>query len=166
MVHEELEDTKDQLERGFVAGWERSATTNTEHLAKIYRKLHILNEGLAAVFEEVDVLLTPALPTIAFDAAGPMPSGAGGQKFSSPMHAVGAMYPFNFSGHPAAVLRCPGKLTVDEGLPPGSIQVVAERHRDDLVLQVAAVFEAACPQLNWPEVDEILVQNANGPARL
>jgi|EP01046_Picozoa_sp_COSAG06_P007268 Asp-tRNA(Asn)/Glu-tRNA(Gln) amidotransferase A subunit family amidase len=64
MVHEELEETKEQLERGFVAGWARSATTNTDHFAKIYRKLHTLNEGLAAVFEEVDVLITPALPTV------------------------------------------------------------------------------------------------------
>lgn len=168
MVHEELESTKDQLERGFVAGWERSAATNTDHLAKIYRKLHTLNEGLAAVFEEVDVLITPALPTVAFDAAGPMPRGAGGKTFSSPMHAVGAMYPFNFSGHPAAVLRCPGDLTADEGLPPGSIQLVAERHRDDLILQVAAIFEASCPPLIWPEVVQVpVVPHADeGSARL
>ena len=102
---------------------------------------------------------------VAFDAAGPMPSGAGGQKFSNPMHAVGAMYPFNFSGHPAAVLRCPGELTADEGLPPGSIQVVAERHRDDLVLQVAAVFEANTAPLAWPQVDEE-VPAGEAPARL
>lgn len=94
-----------------------------------------------------------------------MPSGAGGQKFSNPMHAVGAMYPFNFSGHPAAVLRCPGELTADEGLPPGSIQVVAERHRDDLVLQVAAVFEANTAPLAWPQVDEE-VPAGEAPARL
>lgn len=166
MVHEELEETKDQLERGFVAGWERSAATNTDHFAKIYRKLHVLNEGLAAVFEQVDVLITPALPTVAFDAGGPMHRGAGGEKFSNPMHAVGAMYPFNFSGHPAAVLRCPGNLTPDDGLPPGSIQLVAERHRDDLVLQVAAIFEANCRPLSWPEVEEVVSDSGALPARL
>jgi aspartyl-tRNA(Asn)/glutamyl-tRNA(Gln) amidotransferase subunit A len=112
-----------------------------------------LNEGLAALFEEVDVLITPALPTVAFNAEGPMPSGAGGERFTSGWHAVGAMYPFNFSGHPAAVLRCPGAPTVEEALPPGSIQVVAERHRDDLVLQVSAIFEASTAPLDWPEVD-------------
>ena len=154
MVNIELEETKDQLERGFVASWERSQATNTDQWAKTYRKLHTLNEGLAAVFAEVDILATPALPTVAFDAEGPMPRGAGGESFTNPMHAVGAMYPFNFSGHPAAVLRCPGALTADEGLPPGSLQMVAERHRDDLLLQVAAVFEKSTPELSWPETAE------------
>ena len=85
-----------------------------------------------------------------------MPAGAGGEQFSSPMHAVGAMYPFNFSGHPAAVVRCPGPLTAADGLPPGAIQLVAERHRDDLVLQVAAAYEAAVAvELHsWPVVDD------------
>ena len=35
-------------------------------------------------------------------------------------------YPLNFSGHPAAVIRCPGALTA-EGLPPASLQIVGER---------------------------------------
>ena len=47
------------------------------------------------------------------------------------MTAVMFTYPFNMSGHPAAPVRA--GLT-DSGLPCG-LQIVAERYREDLVLQ-------------------------------
>jgi aspartyl-tRNA(Asn)/glutamyl-tRNA(Gln) amidotransferase subunit A len=67
---------------------------------------------------------------------------------TNPLQAVAFTYPFNFSGHPAASLRAG---FTDAGLPAG-IQVVAERHRDDLVLQAARAYEQARPFDSWPEL--------------
>ena len=56
-------------------------------------------------------------------------------------------YPFNFSGQPAASVRA--GFTAN-GLPCG-LQIVADRHRDALVLQAAQAYEQARPwNDHWP----------------
>ena len=64
------------------------------------------------------------------------------------MHFVAFSYPFNFSGHPAATVRAGMS---DSGLPCG-LQLVAERHRDELVLQAARAYERERPWDVWPEL--------------
>jgi aspartyl-tRNA(Asn)/glutamyl-tRNA(Gln) amidotransferase subunit A len=55
--------------------------------------------------------------------------------------------PFNLSWHPAATVRAGLSRA---GLPVG-LQIVAPRHRDDLVLQAAYAFEKAHPWADhWP----------------
>jgi len=57
------------------------------------------------------------------------------------------MFPFNFSGHPAAVLRAGLSAA---GYPVG-LQIVGERHQDDLVLQLSYQYEQAYRLLDaWP----------------
>ena len=57
--------------------------------------------------------------------------------------------PFNLSWHPAATVRAGFSKA---GLPVG-LQIVAPRHRDDLVLQAAHAFEQARPWADhWPRV--------------
>jgi aspartyl-tRNA(Asn)/glutamyl-tRNA(Gln) amidotransferase subunit A len=92
------------------------------------------------------------MPTEAFGAKGPMPSGVGDRYFESPMHVVAFTFPFNLSGHPAATVRAG---MTDAGMPVG-LQIVAERHRDELVLQAARAFEKAAPWDEWPEVEEAM----------
>jgi aspartyl-tRNA(Asn)/glutamyl-tRNA(Gln) amidotransferase subunit A len=109
--------------------------------------------SLAAAMVCTPTALAKTMPLEAFSAHGPMPSSIEGEKLRNPMHVVGFMTPFNFSGHPAAVLRT-GFST--DGLPLG-IQIVAERHRDDLVLQLCHAYEqAARPFDAWPSPEEIL----------
>jgi aspartyl-tRNA(Asn)/glutamyl-tRNA(Gln) amidotransferase subunit A len=36
---------------------------------------------------------------------------------------------------------------------PAGLQIVAERHRDELVLQAARAFEKARPWNEWPDVE-------------
>ena len=56
-------------------------------------------------------------------------------------------YPFNLSGHPAATVRAG---FTDNGLPVG-LQIVARRHRDDLVLQASHAYEQERPWNDvWP----------------
>ena len=82
-------------------------------------------------------------------AAGPMPREIDGVPIPTALGAVAYTYPFNFSGHPAASVRAG---FTDLGLPAG-LQIIAPRHRDDLVLQAAYAYEQAAPWNDqWPRL--------------
>jgi len=130
------------------AGRQRSAT---DYIATL-DAVHAFSRRVAAWWSDGwDLLLTPTLPTTAFAAGGPPPDGVDGSAFASPMHFVAFTYPFNFTGHPAASVRAG---YADDGLPVG-LQIVAPRHRDDLVLQASFAFEEARPWNDrWPALGE------------
>jgi aspartyl-tRNA(Asn)/glutamyl-tRNA(Gln) amidotransferase subunit A len=134
------------LGRGFWQGLEAASRMSWLEYAHFQRERSLLNEALGRVFERYDLLLTPTLPTDAFAARGPMPAHIDGLPLASPMHAVAFTYPFNMTGHPAATIRAGMS---NDNLPVG-LQIIAERHRDDLVLQAAHAFERARPMDAWP----------------
>ncbi|OEJ39190.1 amidase [Streptomyces agglomeratus] len=77
-----------------------------------------------------DVLVTPTLPVTAFEAGAEVPKGSGHRRWTG---WTPFTYPFNLTQQPAASVPCG---TGSDGLPVG-VQVVAARHRDDLVLRAA-----------------------------
>ena len=94
-------------------------------------------------FETYDLLLTPQMPVTAWSVdAGPNegPKDAKGRPMAF-LDRVPFMYPFNFTGYPAASAPC--GFTA-EGLPVG-LQIVGRWHADALVLRAAAGFEAIQP---------------------
>jgi aspartyl-tRNA(Asn)/glutamyl-tRNA(Gln) amidotransferase subunit A len=99
---------------------------------------------LADAFNEIDLIITPTMPTVAFAAEGPMPSHVDGKKIHVG-HSFGYTFPFNISGHPAVTIPC-GFDT--DGLPVG-LHVVGRRHEDHLLLAVAAAYERDHP---WPRI--------------
>jgi aspartyl-tRNA(Asn)/glutamyl-tRNA(Gln) amidotransferase subunit A len=100
----------------------------------------------ASIFERYDLLLTPTVPFDPYAAPGPYPTETEGRP--QPWSNVGSFtIPFNLSWHPAATVRVGVSR---RGLPMG-MQIVAPRHRDDLVLQAARAFECARPwHPQWP----------------
>jgi len=89
-----------------------------------------------------DVLVTPTMPTV----APPVDVVYHSSTFDRWDHGVPFTLPFNLSGQPAA--SCPAGLS-GGGLPTG-VQVVADHHREDLVLRVARALEAAMPGTGRP----------------
>ncbi len=149
MLYEYLEKYHDDFGRSFAAGTETAPHVTWKHYGAAYRKRHQFSEWCRTVFERFDLLLTPTLPTEAFRAQGPMPSEINGEALRDPLNAVVFTYPFNLSGHPGASVRAG---FTDSGLPVG-LQIVAERHREDLVLQASYAYEQARPWNNkWPEI--------------
>jgi len=115
-----------------------------EVLAKAIRRRHELLTVVAAIFEQVDLLLTPTTPTPAFQAEGTLRAEVDGVpvtlfELSAPFTA-----PFNMTGQPAASV--PAGL-VDE--MPVALQVIAPRHLDIDCLAAGALLEAARP---WPKL--------------
>ncbi|HEY2772592.1 MAG TPA: amidase family protein [Candidatus Binatia bacterium] len=141
-----VEGREHLLGRGFWQGTLATAQLTMAAMGDIARERWELNRILEEVFDRYDLLLTPTLPTEAFGAAGPFPRVVGGEPVESPLAAVAFTYPFNMSGHPAATVRA----GMTDGALPAGLQIVAQRHRDDLVLQAAAAYDAVRPMDCWP----------------
>jgi len=94
----------------------------------------LIARDLAAAYEKVDVLVSPATPTTAFRL---------GEKVDDPL----AMYlfdlctlPLNLAGH--CGMSVPSGLSADDDLPVG-LQIMAPALADDRLYRVGAAYEAA-----------------------
>ncbi|GAB04310.1 amidase [Gordonia amarae] len=100
-----------------------------------------LGVEMGRLHEEFDVLLTPATPTVAFEAGVDVPAGSADPDWTS---WTPYSYPFNLTQQPA--------ISVPSGIVgglPTAVQFVGARHHDATVLRVASAYEAAQP---FPEV--------------
>ncbi|WP_405872444.1 amidase [Streptomyces sp. NBC_00005] len=95
-----------------------------------------LGRRMGRFHESYDLLVTPTLPITAFEAGAEVPKGSGHRRWTG---WTPFTYPFNMTQQPAATVP----VGIDgDGLPIG-LQLVAARHRDDLVLRSAhALYEA------------------------
>jgi len=91
-------------------------------------------------FERYDVLLTPTMPTVAWEAGQPAPARIAGRSIAD-FDYTPFTFPFNLTGQPAATVPCGFS---SDGLPIG-LQIVGRRLDDATVLRVCAAFEAARP---------------------
>jgi aspartyl-tRNA(Asn)/glutamyl-tRNA(Gln) amidotransferase subunit A len=112
------------------------------HYARALRRRQVLQDDVARLFREVDVLLLPTTAVPAFPAEGPPPDTIAGQP-AGPAMATPFTMLANLCWNPAVSLPA-GTSAV--GLPIG-LQVVGRRHADEVVLRLARIFEACRP---WP----------------
>jgi len=119
------------------------AAAGNELSALDYMRAFSQRVDLAVAFGRIlsnfDLLVTPTMPIPAFETGTEVPPGWPERRWQSwsPFSL-----PFNLSQQPAATVPC--GLT-KEGLPVG-LQIVAGKHRDDLVWRSAAAYEAARSQ--------------------
>ncbi|KAL3436083.1 amidase signature domain-containing protein [Aspergillus tetrazonus] len=111
---------------------------------KGHRKVFELRAAYDAVLSEVDVFITPTVPTVAFEFP---PSTKGGTEWGDigerVRAAVGLSYntcPFNVTGHPAMNVPCGLGGSDGKKLPIG-MQVIGKRWDDEGVLKAAALFK-------------------------
>lgn len=120
--------------------------------AKAHRKIFELRAAYDAAFEEVDILITPTVPTVAM----PLPKlkftdGKGSSVIDKLNLSIGSTAntcPFNVTGHPAISIPCGFAAPADDNatrLPVG-MQLVARRWDEETLLKAAALFEATQPQ--------------------
>jgi aspartyl-tRNA(Asn)/glutamyl-tRNA(Gln) amidotransferase subunit A len=136
------------LGRGLLAGVELARRELTPaRFGELAEQRAAIVAWCASIFERYDLLLTPTVPFDPYAAPGPYPTEVEGRALN--WSNVGSFtIPFNLSWHPAATVRI--GLSA-RGLPMG-MQIVAARHRDDLVLQAARAFERERPwHPHWPE---------------
>ncbi|WP_128428713.1 amidase [Streptomyces cyaneus] len=109
--------------------------TALDYLAAVDVRME-LGRRMGRFHDTYDLLVTPTLPLTAFEAGAEVPKGSGHRRWTG---WTPFTYPFNLTQQPAATVP----VGVDgDGLPIG-LQLVAARHRDDLVLRAAhALYEA------------------------
>ncbi|MFF9123043.1 amidase [Streptomyces sp. NPDC014889] len=106
-----------------------------DYLAAVDARME-LGRVMGHFHQSYDLLVTPTLPITAFEAGAEVPRGSGHRRWTG---WTPFTYPFNMTQQPAASVPVG---TDEEGLPVG-LQIVAARHRDDLVLRTAhALYEA------------------------
>lgn len=123
-----LEDFTASAAHRLVAGSQTSAGDYIRAL----RARRLVQQDFDAVFERVDVVLTPATPTAAPDVATFFDDG---DRLWLDKVARNFLI-FNVTGMPALVMPA----GTDAGLPV-AVQIAAPPHRDDLCLAVGAAFQ-------------------------
>ncbi|CAN5881062.1 amidase [soil metagenome] len=111
-------------------------------IARSQQRRHQLELDAAALFDEVDVLLTPTTAVAAFAAGGPPPDEIAGVAVDGAMATPFTMLA-NLCWNPS--ISVPAGVTAT-GLPVG-LMITARHHGDGICLRLAAIAEQVAP---WP----------------
>jgi aspartyl-tRNA(Asn)/glutamyl-tRNA(Gln) amidotransferase subunit A len=132
----------DELDPRSAPAWTSLSTRTLPWAASVEFDRRQLVATVAAIFEDVDLIVTPMSSMPPFAAEGPMPTQINGTEVHGGMSVVLAMLA-NLVNLPA--VSVPAGLT-GSGLPVG-LQIIGPRFREDMVLAAAARYESARP---WP----------------
>lgn len=137
-----LKQQLDQLDPGFAALIERAQRLDLADYLTAQKQRAAFANQVHALFDEVDLLITPTLPILPFAAdrhvPESQPTGDSGVEWA---RWTPFTWPFNLSGNPAATIPCG---FTPEGLPVG-LQVIGRRYAEGDVLQFCAALEALMP---------------------
>jgi len=132
----------DELDPLVSPGWRSAMGATLPKLALVEEARRRLVHEVASLFEEADVLITPATGVPAFAAEGPMPTSIAGREVHGGMSVIFPMLA-NVCNLPSISLPV-GRTP--EGLPVGLL-VTAARFREDVCLRIGRLWEQASP---WP----------------
>jgi aspartyl-tRNA(Asn)/glutamyl-tRNA(Gln) amidotransferase subunit A len=139
-----IPDRADELTDDLRMGLGFAEMYRVEHAARLEDFRVKMNEAMADLFEQVDMVICATNPYEAFAAEGPVPSKIG-DELVNPFDTGRLTIPANMTGHPAVSI--PAGLT-KAGLPVG-MQVYGRRHEEALLLDLALAAERERP---WPLV--------------
>ncbi|NDF88622.1 MAG: hypothetical protein EB108_06380, partial [Actinobacteria bacterium] len=132
----------DQLTPEIRYGVERTANLyGVEARGKFEKRRIELNNRMAQIFSEVDLIITASNPDVAFNAEGPLPDTFGGIVAGAGNNGV-LTFPANIYGNPGISVP----VGFVDGLPVG-MQIMARHFEEPLLLDLALALERTNP---WP----------------
>jgi aspartyl-tRNA(Asn)/glutamyl-tRNA(Gln) amidotransferase subunit A len=137
-------DCKEQLTPSIAYGLEFAQhVVDLDAVARGEASRTALNEAMAAVFDEVDLVICATNPDTAFPAEVLVNTRVGDQRVEAGNNGA-LTIPANIYGNPSISVP----IEPLDGLPVG-MQIMAPHHHDQLLLDLALVVERTCP---WPLV--------------
>ncbi len=109
-------------------------------LSRAIHQVDRLGRQMEDFFDTYDLLLSPTMPTPAFE-VGTRPAVIGGKEVDPQWGFIPFTYPINMTGQTAASIPCGFS---SDGLPIG-LHIIGPRRAEARVLQASAAFEAARP---------------------
>jgi amidase len=141
---------KDQMTPPLLTQIEAAFTLDVRDVTRSERLRTEYWQQVRRFLARYDYILTPACGAPAFRLDQPLPTEVGGRQVERYYDIFLTTYAFSVTGLPAMAVPCG---FTQAGLPVG-LQIVGPRLREDLVLQAAAAYAAACPQhFGRPEID-------------
>ena len=141
-------EQKAMMDPGLIEVAEQGAQIGMLDLLDAMQKRGVLGTQMNQFHERYDLLLTPTLPLVAFEAGLEVARVMKEKRWTE---WAPFSYPFNLTQQPAASVPC--GLTTG-GLPVG-LQIVGPRHKDSMVLRAARAFESTLP-IPMPDVSRLL----------
>jgi len=135
----------DEFDRTVRFDLDHSHQRTAPQVGRTLKRRAQLAREVAAIFDRVDVLLTPTTAVPPFPAEGRMPKVINGVEVATLAMAVPFTMLANLCWNPATSVPAG---TTSDGLPVG-LQIMTRRHRDDVALRLARLFEQARP---WPRL--------------
>jgi aspartyl-tRNA(Asn)/glutamyl-tRNA(Gln) amidotransferase subunit A len=128
----------------YILRWaEKGAKVSGVAVIRGYSQTNEMRKAAARLFQNVDLVLSPTAPVVAFPAEWASPINDP----ERPFEHIAFTLPWNMAENPAASINCG---FTKAGLPIG-LQIVGPRFADLAVLQVAKLYEAWRGPIAWPK---------------
>ena len=135
-----LEEHRDDFSEPGLYSLEHGATVDGARLSRAIHRVDVLGRQMEDFFDTYDLLLSPTMPTPAFE-IGRKPSVIGGREVDPMWGFIPFTFPINMTGQTASSVPCGFS---SDGLPIG-LHIIGPRRSEARVLQVSAAFERARP---------------------
>lgn len=139
-----IPDWRERVTDAIAAQAEAGAKRSAADLVRDQDAVAAFRWRLADVMAQWDLLVTPASPAFAWPKHEPVPRTIGGMP-AGPRAAAAYSTAVNIAGLPAVVVPLP----VPTGTLPAGLQIIGPMMGEEMLLDVAAAYEAVCP---WPRI--------------
>ena len=135
-----LEEHRDDFSEPGLYSMEHGASVDGATLSRAIQRVDVLGRQMEDFFDTYDLLLSPTMPTPAFE-IGRKPSVIGGREVDPMWGFIPFTFPINMTGQTASSVPCGFS---SDGLPIG-LHIIGPRRSEARVLQASAAFERARP---------------------